>query len=120
MGKDDSFDRRKYRRVHTEQLVSIARMDAPVALASALDLSKGGIRFQCVGLEVELGEALEVTFTVGDRTASVVGSLVRVTDLDAFTQEVALAFTRVDEDIQRLLREFEIDVENLSGPDGPA
>ena len=105
MEKDPSFDRRKYPRLQTEQLVSIARMDAPVSLANALDLSVGGIRFQCVGLDVALGEALEVTFNVGDRTASVVGSLVRVTELDAFTQEVALAFTRVDPQILELLED---------------
>ena len=44
-----------------------------------------------------------MTFNLGDRTVAVVGVLVRVTDLDAFTQEVALAFTQVDEDTLALL-----------------
>jgi len=103
LDKDSTFDRRKYPRVHTESLVSIARVDAREALAHALDVSIGGIRFQCVGLEVELGELLRVMLTIGDRTISVIGKLVRVTELDGFTQEVALAFTEVDPETLRFL-----------------
>jgi hypothetical protein len=101
--KDESFNRRKYPRVRTESLVSLARVDSPDVLAHALDLSRNGIRFQCVGLEVEQGENLRVTFNLGDRTVTVVGVLVRVTDLDGFTQEVALAFTQIDQDTLDLL-----------------
>lgn len=103
MDKDSTFDRRKYPRVRTESLVSIARVDTRQALAQALDVSIGGIRFQCVGLEVELGELLRVLLTIGDRTLSVVGRLVRVTELDGFTQEVALSFTEIDADTLRFL-----------------
>jgi PilZ domain len=98
-----TFDRRKYPRVRTESLVSIARVDTRESLAHALDVSIGGIRFQCVGLEVDLGETLRVQLTIGDRTIQVVGKLVRVTDLDGFTQEVALSFTEVDDDTLRFL-----------------
>jgi hypothetical protein len=101
--KDGTFDRRKYPRVRTESLVSIARVDTREALAQALDVSIGGIRFQCVGLEVELGETLRVLLTIGDRTLSVVGKLVRVTELDGFTQEVALAFSEIDPEALRFL-----------------
>ena len=101
--KDGTFDRRKYPRVRTESLVSIARVDTREALAQALDVSIGGIRFQCVGLEVELGEVLRVLLTIGDRTLSVVGKLVRVTELDGFTQEVALSFTEIDAEALRFL-----------------
>jgi hypothetical protein len=103
LAKDSTFDRRKYPRVSIESLVSIARVDTNGALGYALDVSIGGIRFQCVGLEVELGELLRVQVTLDDRTVSVVGKLVRVTELDAFTQEVALAFTEVDPETLRLL-----------------
>jgi hypothetical protein len=98
-----TFDRRKYPRVRTESLVSIARVDTRESLAHALDVSIGGIRFQCVGLEVELGETLRVQLTIGPRTMSVVGKLVRVTELDGFTQEVALLFTEVDPETLRFL-----------------
>ena len=103
MDKDSTFDRRKYPRVLTESLVSIARVNTREALAHALDVSIGGIRFQCVGLEVELGEMLRVQLTIGDRTVSVIGKLVRVTELDGFTQEVALTFTDVDSETLRFL-----------------
>jgi hypothetical protein len=103
LDKDNTFDRRKYPRVHTESLVAISRVDSRGALAHALDVSIGGIRFQCVGLEVELGEVLRVLLTIGERTLSVVGRLVRVTELDGFTQEVALSFTEVDPDTLRFL-----------------
>ena len=96
MDKDSTFDRRKFPRVQTESLVSIARVHEREAHAHALDVSIGGIRFQCVGLEVDLGEELRVQLTIGDRTVSVIGKLVRVTELDGFTQEVALTFTEVD------------------------
>jgi hypothetical protein len=103
VSKDETLDRRKFPRVRTESLVSIARLGAQGALASALDLSRGGIRFQCVGLEVEQGERLRVTLTLGDQTAEVTGTLVRVTELDAFTQEVALCFNRLDQETRALL-----------------
>jgi len=83
--------------------VSIARVDRRESLAHALDVSIGGIRFQCVGLEVELGETLRVQLTIGARTILVEGQLVRVTDLDGFTQEVALSFTNVDSETLRFL-----------------
>ena len=98
-----TFDRRKYPRVRTESLVSIARVDTRESLAHALDVSIGGIRFQCVGLEVDLGEILRVQLTIGSRTILVEGQLVRVTELDGFTQEVALAFTNVDPETLRFL-----------------
>ncbi len=105
-GANASIDRRKYPRVRTDSLVSIRRLETPPpALAHALDLSLGGVRFQCVGVELELNEVVSVTLTLGDRTATVIGKLVRVTDLDAFTQEVALAFLVADDSTQALLRE---------------
>ena len=101
----DSYDRRKYPRVRTESVVSIRRLSPPETLAHALDLSLGGIRFQCVGVELELGEAVAVTLTLGNRTVTVAGCLKRRTDLDAFTQEVALEFLECDDQTLALLRE---------------
>ena len=103
MDKDETFDRRKYPRVRTESLVSIARLGTGGALASALDLSRGGIRFQAVGLELEQGERVRVTLTLGDQTVDLVGSLQRVTELDGFTQEVALTFAGIDHETRALL-----------------
>ena len=102
---DQSFDRRKYPRVMTESVVSIERVSKPRGLAHALDLSMAGVRFQCVGLELDPGETVRVQLNLSDRTVSVVGTLVRVTELDAFSQEVALTFTDVDTETQELLRD---------------
>jgi hypothetical protein len=101
---DPTFDRRKYPRVRTESLVSIARVGAPdEALGHAVDLSRGGIRFQAVGMELELLERLRIQLTLGERTLSFVGQVLRITDLDGFTQEVALAFQEVDDATLRAL-----------------
>ncbi|MFQ5697502.1 MAG: PilZ domain-containing protein [Myxococcota bacterium] len=98
-------ERRKFPRVRTDSVISIARLDPPpVSLAHAIDLSKAGIRFQCVGVELQLGDAVRVTLTVADQTISVEGQLVRVVDLDAFTQEVALAFGSLDATAEGVLR----------------
>ena len=98
-----TFDRRKYPRVRTSRSCRSRAWTRARSLAHALDVSIGGIRFQCVGLEVDLGETLRVQLTIGDRTIQVVGKLVRVTDLDGFTQEVALSFTEVDAETLRFL-----------------
>ena len=105
MAKDPTFDRRKYPRVRTEAIVSIEQVEAKDVLAQAIDLSLNGIRFQCVGLDVEPGELLRVTLNLDGSDVSAVGELVRVTDLDAFTQELALALVEVDARTLELLRE---------------
>ncbi len=58
MRSDPTFDRRKYLRVLTEQVISIGRLDSREGLAHSLDLSLGGIRFQCVGLGVDVGNGV--------------------------------------------------------------
>jgi hypothetical protein len=102
---DPTFDRRKYLRVRTEQLVAIGRLDAREGLAHALDMSMGGIRFQCVGMDAKEGEMLKVTLTLGERTTSVVGQIARTHALDEFTQEVAISFVKMDDETRRYLEE---------------
>ena len=102
---DPTMDRRKYLRVMTGQLVSIGRLDEREGLAHALDLSLGGIRFQCVGLDVVAGEMLKVTLTLGERTATVVGQIKRVESLDEFTQEVALSFVKMEDSLREMIEE---------------
>jgi len=102
---DPTFDRRKYLRVLTEQVISIGRLDSREGLAHALDLSLGGIRFQCVGLDVQVGEMLKVTLTLAESTYALVGQIMRVVDLDEFTQEVALSFVKMDDETRRVLED---------------
>ena len=94
--KDETFNRRKFPRVQTDALVSIARVNRDDVVGHAQDVSIGGIRFRCVGLEVDPGELLRVTMNLEGEVVSVIGELKRVTDLDAFTQEFALSFVEVD------------------------
>ena len=113
LAKDPTFDRRKYPRVRTEAVVSIAQVEAKDVLAQAVDLSLNGIRFQCVGLDVVPGELLRVTLNLDGNEVSAVGKLVRVTDLDAFTQELALTLIEVDARTLELLRENLSDFEDV-------
>ena len=103
MTTDPTFDGRRYLRVPNRSIVSVGRLDAREGLAHALDLSAGGIRFQCVGLDVEMKEILKVTLTLGDLTATFVGQIARVQDLDEFTQEVGLSFVKMDDELRRAL-----------------
>jgi glutamate formiminotransferase len=99
MEKPDSVDRRKYARIRTDAVMAIRRVEDAAKLAHAVDLSVGGIRFHCVGLELNLGDLIEVTFNLGDQTATVVGRTLRLIDLDAFTQEVAIGFVEVEPEV---------------------
>ena len=94
MPKDPTFDRRKYPRVRTETPMSISH--ATKVLGRSVNLSPGGIRFQWPGGDIELGVVLHVTLKLGVGWVSAVGEVVRIDDLDDH-QEVALAFTWVDE-----------------------
>jgi hypothetical protein len=113
MRKPSPEDRRKYPRVRTDAVVAIRRMDDGLQLAHGVDLGIGGIRFQCVGLDLDPGQPVEVTLNLGDCTRSVIGQIVRCTDLDPFTQEIALAFVQVDPDTLDRFQEL-----GLSGDDG--
>ncbi len=98
-----TYDRRRYARVPSESLISVNRLDDSSLLAHSLDLSVKGLRFQVMGLTLEPEELLRVQLTLEDRTVTVVGRAVRVTEIDAFTQEVAVRFVQVDPDTQRFL-----------------
>jgi hypothetical protein len=102
---DSSSGRRKYPRVKTDVLFAVARVDSGDGVAYAVDLSLGGIRFQAVGLRFEIGEILRITLNLDGTEVSAVGKLVRITQLDAFTQELALAFAEVDARTLKLLED---------------
>ncbi len=67
-----------------------------------VNVSVGGICFDCVGLDVRPAEKLELEVTLDERTILATGTVVRVTDLADGMRRVALSF---DEDTQRLLAE---------------
>ena len=103
MGSSQGADRRKYHRIATDQVISYSEVDRPELLAKAKDLSTGGIRFEAVGVEINLGEVLEVTFNVGDRKVVATGTVVWAIDTDPLTQEIGIQFWALDEEIVELL-----------------
>ena len=105
MKSDPTFDRRRFPRVRSEALISLAPLDADTALAHAVDLSIDGVRFHCVGMDLKEGELLKVTFTFGERTLGVVGRILRAEWIDGVAQEVAIRFLKMSEDVRHVLIE---------------
>ena len=89
-------ERRKYVRLGTDQIISFAEIDRPDRLAVGKNLSSGGIRFEAVGCEIELGDTLRVTFNVGSQTVVATGTVVWAIETDAFSMDVGLEFIEID------------------------
>ena len=51
-------ERRKYHRIPTDQVISFAELDARDQLAVSKNLSTGGIAFEVVGCEINMGDVL--------------------------------------------------------------
>lgn len=89
-------ERRKYLRIATDQVMSFAQLDRPDQLAIGRDLSSGGIRFDAVGCEIELGDVLRVTFNIEGQTVVAVGRVVWATETDPISTEVGIEFIDID------------------------
>jgi len=89
-------ERRKYARIATDQVISFAEVDHADQLGVGKNLSTGGIRFEAVGCEINLGDTLRVTFNVGSQTVVATGLVVWSTEQDAFTLDVGLEFLEID------------------------
>jgi hypothetical protein len=107
----ESHDRRKYHRIPTDQVISFAEVDRSDRLAVSRNLSTGGISFECVGCEINLGDVLRVTFNVGDQTVVATGKVVWATDTDPITMEVGIEFHEIDPLALALLEEATLDSE---------
>jgi hypothetical protein len=106
MGELHDNERRKYRRIATDQVISFAPVDRRDLLGVSRNLSTGGIRFEAVGCEIDLGDVLRVTFNVGDQTVVAVGKVVWATEVDPITTDVGLEFVEVDSTAMSLLQEW--------------
>jgi hypothetical protein len=100
---EHSSDRRKYARLSTDQVISFAEIDRPDRRATGRDLSSGGIRFEVVGCEINLGDQLRVTFNLGSETVVATGNVVWATETDAFSTDVGLEFVEIDLHVLELL-----------------
>jgi hypothetical protein len=105
MGKPAGEERRKYRRIGTDQVVSFAPVDARDLLGVSRDVSSGGIRFEAVGCEIDMGEVLRVTFSVGEQTVVAIGRVAWSTEIDPLTLDVGLEFVEIDPQAIELLDE---------------
>ena len=101
----DGSDRRKYSRIATDQVISFAPVDTRDLLGVSRNVSAGGIRFEAVGCEIDLGDVLRVTFNVGDQTVVAVGKVVWATEMDPITIDVGIEFVEIDPGILELLEE---------------
>jgi hypothetical protein len=99
-------DRRKYPRIATEQVISFSLLDARDQLGVGKNLSAGGIRFEAVGCELDLGDTIRVTFNLGEHTVVAVGEVTWATEVDSFTTDIGLSFLEVDAEALQLLEEF--------------
>ena len=86
-------------------MVSFAPVDARDLLGVSRDMSVGGIRFEAVGCEIDLGEVLRVTFSVGAHTVVAIGRVVWSTEIDPLTIDVGLEFVEIDPEAVEMLDE---------------
>ena len=99
-------DRRKFPRIATDQVICFAPVSySNECLAVSRNLSAGGIRFEAVGCELELGDTIRVTFNVGEHTVVAVGEVCWATELDAITSDIGLAFLEIDPSALRLIED---------------
>ena len=91
----------------------VAVVVAAVVVAETVDVSLSGVLFQCAALGVEINVLVRVTLQVGDDEISLLGRLVRIRDVDAYAQELAVTFVNMDEARFALLQEFLEDVDPL-------
>jgi hypothetical protein len=99
-------DRRKYQRIATDQVISFAPVDARDLLGVSRNISRGGVRFEAVGCELNLGEVIRVTFNVADQTVIAVGTVVWATEMDPITMDVGIEFLEIDPAVLALLDEL--------------
>ncbi len=108
---DSAKDRRKYRRLATDQVISFAPVETRDLLGVSRNLSLGGIRFEAVGCEIDLDETLRVTFNVGDETVVAVGKVVWSTEVDPITTDVGLEFIEIDPEAARMIEDILADAD---------
>ena len=106
MGEQKRDERRKYQRISTDQVISFAPVETRDLLGVSRNLSTGGIRFEAVGCEINLGDTLRVTFNVGDHTVVAVGRVAWATEMDPITTDIGLEFIEIDPSAMQLLDEL--------------
>ena len=104
-------ERRKYTRIATDQIVSFAAFAGDCRRATGRDVSRGGIRFEAVGCEINFGDVLNITFNLAEHTIAAVGRVSWATEIDALRTDVGIGFLKVDALASRALEAFRGDTE---------
>ncbi len=102
---EHSEERRKYSRIGTDQVVSFAPVDSRDLLGVSRNVSTGGIRFEAVGCEINLGDLLRITFNLGEHTVVAIGEVAWATELDPITMDVGIEFVEIDPSAKQLLED---------------
>ena len=109
-------ERRKFQRIPMEQIVSFSKLGHGDQLGRGINLSAGGVSFQAVACEIDLGDRLNLTFSVLDQLVSAEGTVVWATEGDSLTLEVGIEFSKIDARGRALLVEFSRRTEAETGP----
>jgi len=105
--KEMGRERRKFPRISTDQVISFAPVEYPNEhLAVSTNVSAGGIRFEAVGCELELGDTIRVTFNIGEHTVVAVCEVCWATELDSITSDIGLSFLEIDPSALQLIEEI--------------
>ncbi len=113
-GERMAADGRKYPRIRIDADVTVARVASRNIPGRTVDLSQGGIRLTCIDLDAVVGELVRLNLDLDGLRTSIVGKVVRITAMDSFVREIALAFVEMDPETSQLLEEY---VEGADGPD---
>ena len=106
MAEQKESERRKYKRIATDQVISFAPVDDRDVLGVSRNVSSGGIRFEAVGCEINLGDVLRVTFNVEEQTVVATGHVVWAIEMDPLTTDVGIEFVEIDPMALRVLEEM--------------
>ena len=106
MAEQKASDRRKYKRIATDQVISFAPVDSRDVLGVSRNVSSGGIRFEAVGWEINLGDVLRVTFNVDEQTVVAIGHVIWAIEMDPLTTDVGIEFVEIDPAALRVLEEM--------------
>ncbi len=107
MGDWDGEDRRRFKRLASEELVSFSLFGGSSGLGQGGNISRAGMRFTAVGCAFRTGELVRVSFNISQQTVDAVGRVIWVRQHDEITAEVGLEFVRIDPWAARLLDEEE-------------
>ncbi len=99
------MDRRKFSRIATDQVICFSMVEDRQQLGVGKDVSAGGIRFEAVGCELDLGDTIRVTFNVGEQSVEAVGEVVWAIEADPITLDIGLEFIEIAPEAAKLLEE---------------